>query len=156
MLWGCKRLRAGWLKNFLPSPGTTATSLRKKPLMPLGSLLILALDGLKAYIMIPISRRSQVLTLLPQSSQPQYLKSLQQIKLFLLLWKSQKIPTKMLVEGRKLRPPRVRLQILPILSPNELLTSKLPRQRLRILVLVLFLFSMFTVFYCFCFLCLLF
>ena len=79
--------------------------------------------------MIPISRRSQVLTLLPQSNQPQYLKSLQQIKLFLLLWKSQQILTKLLVKGRKLRPPRVRaitkkrirarLQILPLLSPNE-------------------------------------
>ena len=69
--------------------------------------------------MIPISRRSQVLTLHPHSNQPQYLKSLQQIKLFLLLWKSQQIPTKMLVEGRKLRPPRVRLQMLPLLSPNE-------------------------------------
>ena len=45
------------------------------------------------YIMIPISRRSQVLTLYPQSNQPQYLKSLQQIKPFLLLWKSQQIPT---------------------------------------------------------------
>ena len=56
--------------------------------MPLESLLILALDGLRAYIMIPIFRRSQVLTLFPQSSQPQYLKLLQQIKLFLLLWKS--------------------------------------------------------------------
>ena len=87
--------------------------------MQLGFLLILASDGLRAYIMIPISRRSQVLTLLPQSSQPQYLKLLQQIKLFLLLWKSQQIPTKMLVEGRKLRPPRVRLQMLPLLNPNE-------------------------------------
>ena len=87
--------------------------------MPLESLLILASDGLRAYIMIPIFRRSQVLTLLPQSSQPQYLKSLQQIKLFLLLWKSQQIPTKMLVEGRKLRLPRVRFQMLPLLSPNE-------------------------------------
>ena len=97
--------------------------------MELGSLLIPASDGLRAYIMIPISRRSQVLTLLPQSNQPQYLKSLQQIKPFLLLWKSQQIPTKMLVKGRKLRLPRVRtitkkrtkarLQILPLLSPNE-------------------------------------
>ena len=93
------------------------------------ALDISASDGLKAYIMIPISRRSQVLTLLPQSNQPQYLKSLQQIKPFLLLWKSQQIPTKILVKGRKLRPPRVRtitkkrirarLQILPLLSPNE-------------------------------------
>ena len=87
--------------------------------MPLESLLILALDDLRAYIMIPIFRRSQVLTLLPQSSQPQYLELLQQIKLFQLLWKSQQIPTKMLVEGRKLRPPRVRLQMLPLLNPNE-------------------------------------
>ena len=87
--------------------------------MPPESLLILALSGLRAYIMIPIFRRSQVLTLLPQSSQPQYLKLLQQIKLFLLLWKSQQIPTKTLVEGRELRPPRVRLQMLPLLSPNE-------------------------------------
>ena len=65
----------------------------------------------------------------PQSNQPQYLKSLQQIKLFLLLWKSQQIPTKLMVKGRKLRPPRVRaiikirirarFQILPLLSPNE-------------------------------------
>jgi len=116
------------------------------PLMQLGSLLIPASDGLRAYIMISISRRSQVLTLLPQSNQPQYLKSLQQIKPFLLLWKSQQIPTKMLVKGRKLRPPRVRtitkkrikarLQILPLLSSNELLTPKLPRQKLMILVLV--------------------
>ena len=87
--------------------------------MLLESLLILASDGLRAYIMIPIFRRSQVLTLFPQSSQPQYLKLLQQIKLFQLLWKSQQIPTKMLVEGRELRPPRVRLQMLPLLSPNE-------------------------------------
>ena len=97
--------------------------------MQLGSLLIPASDGLRAYIMIPISRRSQVLTLLPQGNQPQYLKSLQQVKPFLLLWKSQQIPTKMLVKGRKLRPPKVRtitmkrikarLQILPLLSPNE-------------------------------------
>ena len=156
MLWGCKRLKVGWLKNFLLLPGTTATLLGVKPLMPLGSLLIPASDGLKAYIMIPISRRSQVLTLLPQSNQPQYLKSLQLIKPFLLLWKSQQIPTQMLVKGKKLRLPRVRiitkkrikvrLQILPLLSPNELLTPKLPRQKLRILVLVLRLFSMFTVF----------
>ena len=87
--------------------------------MPLKSLLIPALGGLRAYIMILIFRRSQVLTLLPQNSQPQYLKLLQQIKLFLLLWKSQQIPTKTLVEGRELRPPRVRLQMLPLLSPNE-------------------------------------
>ena len=97
--------------------------------MQLGSLLIPASDGLKAYIMILLSRRSQVLTLRPQSNPPQYLKSLLQIKPFLLLWKSQQIPTKMLVKGRKLRPPRVRtitkkrirarLQILPLLSPNE-------------------------------------
>ena len=97
--------------------------------MQLGFLLILASDGLRAYITIPIFRRSQVLTLLPQSSHPQYLKFLQQIKLFLLLWKSQQIPTKLLVKGRKLRPPRVRaitkkrirakLQMLPLLSPNE-------------------------------------
>ena len=97
--------------------------------MQLGSLLIPASDGLKAYIMILISRHSQVLTLRPQSNQPQYLKSLLQIKPFLLLWKSQQIPTKMLVKGRKLRPPRVRtitmkrikarVQILPLLSPNE-------------------------------------
>ena len=60
-----------------------------KALVPLGSLLILASDDLGAYIMIPISRSSQVLTLLPQSNQPQYLKFLQQIKPFLLLWKSQ-------------------------------------------------------------------
>ena len=61
--------------------------------------------------------------------QPQYLKSLQQIKPFLLLWKFQQIPTKMLVKVRKLRPPRVRtttkkrirarLRILPLLSSNE-------------------------------------
>ena len=60
---------------------------------------------------------------------------------------SQQIPTKMLVKGKKLRLPRVRtitkkrikarLQILLLLSPNELLTPKLPRQKLRILVLVL-------------------
>ena len=39
--------------------------------------------------MILTSKSSQVLTLLPQSNQPQYLKFLQQIKPFLLLWKSQ-------------------------------------------------------------------
>ena len=97
--------------------------------MQLGFLLILASDGLRAFIMIPISRRSQVLTLHLQSNQPQYLKSLQQIKLSLLLWKSQQIPTKLLVKGRKLRPLRVkaitkkrvkaRLQMLPLRSPNE-------------------------------------
>ena len=87
--------------------------------MPLESLLILALGGLRAYIMILIFKRSQVLTLLPQSSQPQYLKLLQQIKLFQLLWKSQQIPTKTLVEGKELRPPRVRLQMLLLRSPNK-------------------------------------
>ena len=102
--------------------------------------------------MIPISRSTQVLTLLPQSNQPQCQKSQQQIKPFLLLWKSQQIPTKMLVKGKKLGLPRVRtitkkrikarLQILPLLSPNELLTPKLPRQKLRILALVLRLFSL--------------
>ena len=152
MLWGCKRLRVGWLKNFLPSPRTIATSLGVKPLMSLGSLLIPASDDLRAYIMIPISRSSQVLTLLPQSNQPQYVKFLLQIKPFLLLWKSQQIPTKMLVKGKKLRLPRVRtitkkrikawLQILPLLNSNELLTPKLPRQKLRILVL-LFLYFFF-------------
>ena len=124
--------------------------------MQLGSLLIPALDGLRAYIMILISRRSQVLTLCPQSNQPQYLKSLLQIKPFLLLWKSQQIPTKMLAKGKRLRLPRARtiikkrvkarLQILPLLSSYELLTPKLPRQKLRILALVLRLFSLFTVF----------
>ena len=106
--------------------------------------------------MIPTSKSSQVLTLLPQSNQSQYLKFLQQIKPFLLLWKSQQIPTKMLAKGKNLRLPRARritkkrvkarLQILPLLSPNELLTPKLPRQKLRILTLVLRLFSLFTVF----------
>ena len=123
------RLRVGLLRNFLLLLGTTATSLGVKPLMLLGSLLILASDGLRAYIMIPISRRSQVLTLHLQSNQPQYLNSVQQIKLSLLLWRSQQIPTKLLVKGRKLRPLRVRaitkerikarLQMLPLLSPNE-------------------------------------
>ena len=41
---------------------------------------------------------------------------------------------------------KARLQILPLLSRNELLTPKLLRQKLRISVLVLRLFSMFTVF----------
>ena len=87
--------------------------------MPLESLLIPALGGLRAYIMILIFKRSQVLTLLPQSSQPQHLKLLQQVKLFQLLWKSQQIPIKTLVEGRELRPPRIRLQMLPLLSRNK-------------------------------------
>ena len=53
----------------------------------------------------------------------------------------------MLAKGKKLRLPRARtitkkrvkarLQILPLLSLNELLTPKLPRQKLRILALVL-------------------
>ena len=113
--------------------------------MPLGSLLTPALGGLRAYTMILIFSRSQVLTLLPQSSQPQYLKLLQQIKLFQLLWKSQQLPTKTLVEGKELRPPRVKLQMLLLCSPNKWLTTKLPRQRLRIFALVLFFFFMFTV-----------
>ena len=106
--------------------------------------------------MIPTSKSSQVLILLPQSKQPQYLKFLQQIKPFLLLWKSQQIPTKMLAKGKRLRLPRARtiikkrvkarLQILPLLSLNKLLTPKLPRQKLRILALVLRLFSLFTAF----------
>ena len=87
--------------------------------MPLESLLILALGGLRAYIMILIFRPSQVLTLLPQSSQSQYLKLLQQIKLFQLLWKSQQIPNKTLVEGKELRPPRIRPQMPPLLSLNK-------------------------------------
>ena len=101
-------------------------------------------------------KSSQVFNLLPQSNQPQYLKFLQRIKPFLLLWKSQQIPNKMLAKGKKLRLPRVRaifkkrekarLQILPLLSPNELLTLKLPRQQLRILALVLRSFYLFTVF----------
>ena len=101
-------------------------------------------------------KSSQVLNLLPQSNQPQYLKFLQRIKPFLLLWKSQQIPNKMLAKGKKLRLLRVRtiikkrekarLQILPLLSPNELLTPKLPRQKLRILALVLRSFYLFTVF----------
>ena len=79
--------------------------------------------------MIPTSKSSQVLALLPKSNQPKCLRLLQQIKPFLLLWKSQQIPTKMLVKGKKLRLPRVRtitkkrikarLQILPLLSPNK-------------------------------------
>ena len=106
--------------------------------------------------MIPTSKSSQVLALLPQSNQPKCLRLLQQIKPFLLLWKSQQIPAKMLAKGKKLRLPRARtitkrrvkarLQILPLLSPNKLLTPKLPRQKLRILALVLSLFSLFTVF----------
>ena len=106
--------------------------------------------------MILTSKSSQVLILLPQSKQPQYLKFLQQIKPFLLLWKTQQILTKMLAKGKRLRLPRARtiikkrvkakFQILPLLSPNKLLTPKLPRQKLRILALVLRLFSLFTVF----------
>ena len=87
--------------------------------MPLKSLLIPVLDGLRAYIMILIFRRSQVPTLLPQSSQPQHLKLLQQVKLFQLLWKSQQIPIKSLVEERELRSPRIRLQTLPLLSQSK-------------------------------------
>ena len=87
--------------------------------MLLGSLLTPALGGLRAYTMILIFSRSQVLTLLPLSSQPQYLKLLQQIKLFQLLWKSQQPPIKTLVKGKKLRPLRVRLQMLPLRSPNK-------------------------------------
>ena len=115
--------------------------------MLLESLLIPALGGLRAYIMILIFRRSQVPTLLPQSSQPQHLKLLQQVKLSQLLWKSQQIPIKTLVEGKGLRLPRIRLQVLPLLSQNKLLTTKLPKQRLRIFILVLFFF----VFYVYCF-----
>ena len=87
--------------------------------MPLGSLLTPALGGLRAYTMILVFSRSQVLTLLLQSSQPQYLKLLQQIKPFQLLWKSQQLPTKTLVKGKELRPPRVRLQMLPLRSLNK-------------------------------------
>ena len=58
--------------------------------------------------MISTFKSSQVLTLLPQSNQPKYLKLLQQIKPFLLLWKSQQIPAKMLAKGKRLRLPRAR------------------------------------------------
>ena len=58
--------------------------------------------------MIPTSKSSQVLALLPQSNQPKYLKLLQQIKPFLLLWKSQQTPAKMLAKGIRLRLPRAR------------------------------------------------
>ena len=95
--------------------------------MPLESLLIPALGGLRAYIMILIFRRSQVPTFLPQSSQHQHLKFLQQVKLFQLLWRSQQIPIKTLVKERGLRLPRIRLQMLLLLSQNKLLTTKLPR-----------------------------
>ena len=54
----------------------------------------------------------------------------------------------MLVEEKGLRLPRIRLQMLPLLSRNKLLTIKLPRQRLRIFILVLFFFFVFYV-YCF-------
>ena len=54
--------------------------------MPLGSLLIPTYDYLRAYTMIRISKSSQVLALLPPSSPAKYLRLLQQIKLFLLLW----------------------------------------------------------------------
>ena len=106
--------------------------------------------------MIPTSKSSQVLALLPKSNQPKRLKLLQQIKPLLLLWKSQQILAKMLAKGKKLRLPRVRtitkrrvkarLQILSFLNPSKLLTPKLPRQKLRTLVLVVYLFSLFTVF----------
>ena len=108
--------------------------------MPLESLLIPALGGLRAYIMILIFRRSQVPTLLPHSSQPQRLKLLQQVKLFQFLWKSQQMPIKTLVEERGLRLSKIRLQMLLLLSQNKLLTTKLPRQRLRMFILVLFFF----------------
>ena len=106
--------------------------------------------------MIPTSKSSQVLALLPQSNQPKCLKLLQQIKPFLLLWKSQQILTKILAKEKKLWLPRARtrtrirvkarLQMLPFLSPSKLLTPKFPRQKLRTLVLLLRLFSLFTVF----------
>ena len=86
---------------------------------PLGSLLTPTLGGLRACTMILIFSRSQVLILLLQSSQPQYPKLLVQIKLFQLLWKSQQPPIKMLVKGKELRPPRVRLQMLPLRNPNK-------------------------------------
>ena len=106
--------------------------------------------------MIPTSKSSQVLAFLPQSNQPKCLKLLQQIKPFLLLWKSQRILAKVLAKGKKLWLPRVRtrtrirvkarLQMLPVLSPSKLLTPKFPRQKLRTLVLLLRLFSLSTVF----------
>ena len=83
---------------------------------------------------------SQPRHLLLQSSQPWHLKPLQQVRLLQLLWKSQQIPIKMLVEERGLRLPRIRLQMLPLLSQNKLLTPKLPRQRHRMFILVLFFF----------------
>ena len=108
--------------------------------MPLESLLILALGGLRAYIMILIFRRSQVPTLLPQSSQPQRLKLLQQVKLFQLRWKSQQMPIKTLVKERGLWLPRIRRQMLLLLNQNKLLTTKLQRRRLRMFTLILFFF----------------
>ena len=113
--------------------------------MPLGSLLTPASGGLRAYTMILIFSHSQVLTLLLQSSQPQYLKRLQQAKLFQLLWKSQQLPTKTLVEGKELRPPRVRLQMLLLRSLNKWLTTKLPRLRPRIFVFSVVCFFFFYV-----------
>ena len=129
--------------------------------MPLGSLLISAYNDLRAYTMIRTSESSQVLALLPQSSLPQCLRLLQQIKLLLLLWKFQPILAKLLAKGKKLKLLRARtrtttrekarLQTPPSLSPSKLLNQKLPRQKLRTLVLLVHLFSLFTVFVCFFF-----
>ena len=69
--------------------------------------------------MILIFNRSQVPILLLQSSQPQCPKLLRQTKIFQLLWKSQQPPTKTLVKGKELRPPRVVLQMLPLHSLNK-------------------------------------
>ena len=106
--------------------------------------------------MIPTSKSSQVLALLPQSNQPKCLKPLQQIKPFLLLWKSQQILAKVLAMEKKLWLPqaktrtrmkvKARFQMLPFLSPSKLLTPKFPRQKLRTLVLLLRLFYLSTVF----------
>ena len=100
--------------------------------MPLGSLLILAYDYLRAYTMIWTSESSQVLALLPPSSLHKYLRLLQQIKLLLLLWKFQLTLAKMMAKGKKLKLLRARtrtrirekarLQIPPSLSPSKLLT----------------------------------
>ena len=113
---GVQETQSRLTEKFLLSPGTTVTLLGKKPLMPLESLLIPTLGGLRAYIMILIFRRSQVPTLLLQSSQPRHLKPLQQVRLLQLLWKSQQIPIKTLVKERGLRLPRIRLRMLPLLS----------------------------------------
>ena len=121
--------------------------------MPLGSLLILAYDDLRAYTTIRTSESSQVLAFLSQSSLPQCLRPLQQIKLLLLLWKFQPILATMLAKGKKLKLLRARtrvttrekarLQTPSSLSPSKLLNEKLPRQKLRTLVSLVHLYGFF-------------